>query len=38
MLAYPQHDSVVGIFVVCNYNFISSLCKKLGLRGLEEEK
>lgn len=38
MMAYPQHDSVVGIFVICNYNFISSLCKELGLCGLAEEK
>lgn len=38
MLAYPQHDSVVGIFVVCNHNFISSPCKELGLCGLAEEK
>lgn len=38
MLAYPQHDSVVGIFVAWNHNFISSLCKELGLCGLAEEK
>lgn len=38
MMSHPQHDSVVGIILVeCNYNFISSLCKKLGLCGLAEK-